>query len=77
MVQKVFHRKLGSRTRVNEQLAEELYEPVIKTIKIRKVYVRFKDNISEGNLAKMGSMSSKNKNAKYLLRVIDVFTKYA
>ena len=25
----------------------------------------------------MGSLSSKNKNAKYLLCVIDVFTKYA
>ena len=25
----------------------------------------------------MGSLSSKNKNVKYLIRVIDVFTKYA
>ena len=25
----------------------------------------------------MGSLSSKNKNVKYLLRVINVFTKYA
>ena len=29
------------------------------------------------DLAKMGSLSSNNKNVKYLLRVLDVFTKYA
>ena len=31
--------------RVNEQLAKELYKPVIKKFKRRKVYARFKDNI--------------------------------
>ena len=29
------------------------------------------------HLAEMGPLSSKNKNVKYLLRVTDVFTKYA
>ena len=42
-----------------------------------KVYARFKDNICAADLAEMGSLSSKNKNVKYLLCVIDVFTKYA
>ena len=61
---------------VNE-LAEELHKPVIKKFKRRKVYARFKDNIWAADLAEMESLSSKNKNVKYLLCVIDVFTKYA
>ena len=37
----------------------------------------FKDNIWAADLAETGSFSSKNKNVKYLLCDIDVFTKYA
>ena len=33
-------------------------------------------NIWAADLTEMGSLSSKNKNVKYLLCVIDVFTKY-
>ena len=51
--------------------------PVIKKVKRRKVYPRFKDNIWAADLAEIKSLSSKNKNVKYLLCVIDVFTKYA
>ena len=47
---------------VNEQLAKELYKPVIKKFKRRKVYARFKDNIWATDLAEMKSLSSKNKN---------------
>ena len=39
--------------------------------------MRLKDNIWAADLAEMESWSSKNKNGKYLLCVIDVFTKYA
>ena len=35
-----------------------------------------KDNIWAADLVETGSLSSKNKNIKYLLCVIDVFTKY-
>ena len=38
---------------------------------------RFKDKIWAADLAEMESLSSKNRNVKYLLCVIDVFTKYA
>ena len=62
---------------VYEQLAKELHKSVIKKIKCRKVYVKFKDNIWAADLTEMGSLSSKDKNVKYLLFVIDVFTKYA
>ena len=71
-------KKTGSEiTDVNELLAEELHKLVIKKIQEKKLYARFKDNIWAAGLAEMGSMSSKNKNVKYLLCVIDVFTKYA
>ena len=41
------------------------------------MYARFKGKIWAVDLAEMGSLYSKNKNVKYLLRVIGVFTKYA
>ena len=62
---------------VNEQLAEELHKPVTKKCKRRKAYAKFKDNIWAADLTEIESLSSKNKNVKYLLCVIDVFTKYA
>ena len=75
MVYKFFDKKTGSGISTNKQIAEKLYKPVIKKFKRRKVYARFKDNIWAAHLAEMGSFSSKNKNGKYLLCVIDVFTR--
>ena len=62
---------------VNEQLPEELHKLVIKKFKRRNVYATYKDNIWAGDLAEIGLLSSKNKNVRYLLCVIGVFTKYA
>ena len=76
MVYKFFDKKTESGMSVIEQLAKELHKPVIKKFKRRKVYATFKDNIWSADLAEMESLSSKNKNVKYLLCVIDVFTKY-
>ena len=59
MVYKCFDKKTGSGTNVNEQLAEELYKPVTKKFKGRKVYARFKENIWAADLAEMGLLSSK------------------
>ena len=67
MVYKLFDKKTGSGVSVNEQLAEELHKPVIKKFKRRKVYTRFKENIWVAALTEMESLSSKNKNVKYLL----------
>ena len=58
----------------NEQQAEKLRKPVTKKFKKRIVYARFKENICAADLAEMESLSSKNENVKYLLRVVDVFT---
>ena len=76
MVYNFFDKKAGSGISVNEQRVEELHKPIIKKIKKRKVYARFKDNIWAADLAKIESFRSKNENIKYLLCVIDVFTKY-
>ena len=56
---------------------QELHEPVIKKPKERKVYARFKENIWAADLAEKRLLSSRNKNVKYLLCVIDVTTKHA
>ena len=72
-----FDKKKGSGVSVNEQLTEELHEPVTKKFKRKKICVRFKDNIQAAELAEMGSLPSKNKNVKYLLYLKDAFTKYA
>ena len=72
MVYNFFHKKTGSRASVNKQLAEELHKPVTKKLKRRKVYARWATDVAE-----MRSLSSKNKNVKHLLCIIDVVTKYA
>ena len=58
-------------------LADELHKPIIKKFKKRKVYSQFKDNIWGVDLADMQSLSRKNKGIKYLLCVIDLYSKYA
>ena len=50
---------------------------LLKILKKRKVYSQFKDNIWGVDLADMQSLSKKNKGIKYLLCVIDLYSKYA
>ena len=59
MVFKSFDKKTGSGASVNEELVQELQKPVIKKLK-KTVHVGFKNNIRAADLAKMGSLSSKN-----------------
>ena len=77
MVYKFFDKQTGSRISVNKHLAKKLHKQVIKKFKRREVYARFNPNIWAADLAEMESLSSKNKSVKYLLCVIDVFSKYA
>ena len=58
-------------------LANELHKPIIKKFNKRKVYSQFKDNIWGVDLADMQSLSRKNNGIKYLLCVIDLYSKYA
>ena len=59
------------------QLDKELPKPIIKKFKERKVYSGFKDNIWGADLADMQLISKFNKGFRFLLCVIDIFSKYA
>ena len=61
----------------NEQLAEELHKPISRKFKIRKVYPTFKDNIWDADLADMQLIRKFSKGFRFLLCVIDIFSKYA
>ena len=79
MVYKVFDKKSkgsGIFNKPNYQLANELHEPVIIKFKKRKVYSSFTNNIWGVDLADKQSISKYNKGIKYLLCVIDLFSKY-
>ena len=75
MLYKFFDKKSGGSGITNEpnyQLANELHKPIIKEFKKRKVYSSFIHD-----LADMQSLSKCNKEMKYLLCAIDIFSKYA
>ena len=61
----------------NEQLAEELHEPIISKFKKRELYSAFKDNIWAADLADIQLISKFNKGFRFLLCVIDIYSKYA
>ena len=61
----------------NERLANELYQAVIRKFEIRKVCSSFRDNIWAVDLADMQLLSNFNKGFRFLLWVIDIFSKYA
>ena len=60
----------------NQQPADELREPIIRKFKRRKVYSSFKDNIWGADLVDIQLISKFNKGIRYLLCVIDIFSKY-
>ena len=61
----------------NLPLSEELNKPVIRNFKKRTIYSGFKDNIQGAYLADMQLRNKLNQGFKFLLCVIDVFSKYA
>ena len=80
IVYKCFDKKskgIGITNESNYQLANKLHKPIIKKFKKRKVYSSFKDNIWGVDLADMQSLSKYNKEIKYLLCAINLFSKYA
>ena len=60
----------------NMQLADELHKPIIRKFKKEKCS-SFKDNIWAVDLADMQLLSKFNKGFRFLLHVIDIFSKYA
>ena len=77
MVYKFFDKKpIRSGINENLKLADELHKPIIRKFDKRKVYSSFKDNIWGVDLADMQLLSKFNKEIKYVLCVIDLFSKY-
>ena len=80
MVYKFFDKKSsgsGIANKPNYQLTNKFHKSIIKKFKTRKVYSSFRDNIWSVDLADVQSLSKSNKGNKYLLCVIDLFSKYA
>ena len=62
--------------RWTDELAAELHKPVTRKFKKRTVYVNEIDRIWAADLVDMTSFRRFNNGVKYLLTVIDVFSKY-
>ena len=81
MVYKFFDKKSQGKRLANNneniQLANELHKQIIKKFNKRKVYSSFKDNIWGVDLADMQLLSKFNKGFRFLLCLIDIFSKYA
>ena len=83
MVYKCFDKKtvgsgINTDVKLNEKLAEKLHKLIIRIkFKNRTVFSRFKDNIWGADLADMQLISKFNKGFRFLLCVIDIFSKYA
>ena len=80
MVYKVFDKKStgsGITNEPNYQLENELHKTIVRKLKKRKVYSRFKDNIWGADLADMQLIRKFIKGFRFLLCVIDIFGKCA
>ena len=81
MVYKFFDKKSQGKglanNKENIKLADELHKPIIRKFKKRKVYSSFRDNICGVDLADMQLLSKFDKGFRFLLCVIDIFSKYA
>jgi hypothetical protein len=70
--------KLGLGLKKNNSLeAKELHKPIIRKFKRRKVIVHKIDDIWSADLVDMQPFSRQNKGYRYLLTVIDIFSKFA
>ena len=81
MVYRLFDSKVSGssakRIPENEQLANELHKPIIRRFEKRRVYSTFTDNVWGVDLVDMQLLSKYNKGIRFLLCVIDIFSKYA
>ena len=61
----------------NKELAEELHKSIIRKFKKRKVCSSFIDNTWDDDIADMQLIWKFNKGIRFLLCVIDIFSKHA
>ena len=78
MVYKFFDKKsVGGNFNLNWELGNEFHKPIIRKFNKGKVYSSYRDNIWGTDLADMQLLSKCNKGIKYLLCIVDLFSKYA
>ena len=82
MVNKFFDKKIfcsgiKSENISSKELAEELHKPIIRKFKKRKIHSLFIDNMWGADLADMLLIGKFNKVIRFLLCVIDIFSKYS
>ena len=82
MVFKFFDKKssgtgIKNKNMSDQQIAEELHKPIIRKFRKRKVQSSFIDNIWSADLADMQLISKFNKGFRFLLCVIEIYSKYA
>ena len=77
MVCKCFDKKTSGSGIENKELAEKLHKPIIKKFNKRKAHSPFIDNIWRADLVDMQLIGKFNKGLRFLLCVIDIYSKYA
>ena len=82
MAYKFFDKKsagsgIKSENMLNQELAEELHKRIMRKLEKRKVNSSFKDNSWGADLAYMQLISKFNNGIRFLLCVIDIYSKSA
>lgn len=62
---------------IKSDIVKELHRPARKHFKRRKVIIKGLDDLWQADLVEMGTYASANKGYRFLLTVIDAFSKYA
>ena len=80
MIYKFFDKEFAGRSVksiINQQVPGEPHKRIIRKFNEIKIYLSFKDNIWGADLADMQLLSKFNKGSRFLLCVIDIYSKYA
>ena len=77
MINKTFGSGIRNENISNRELAKELYKPVIRKFKKRKVHSPFIDNIWGSGLVDMQLISKFNKEFRLLLCLFYIYSRYA
>jgi hypothetical protein len=70
-------KKGPTRETLLRQIADELHKPVKRKHKTRKIFVSEKDETWSVDLADMQQWAKQNYGYKYILTIVDIFTRYA
>ena len=68
--------RMGWGIQWSNELADELHKPIRRKFQKRKVFAKTSDDIWSADLIEMIPLAKYNKGYKYLLMIIDVFSKY-